>query len=120
MNRRFRNLTFKAKREMKKRNPVFAKSGRFSCYVCHSLLKKGKGTYKTPKLSAKRFEELVIDKVRSNILPQSSANSSWSGLPDRGPIEPSASSFASSLPMAVWQYRRMLTPLSAAMTFNRR
>ena len=33
-----------------------AKSGKYTYYVCHSLLKKGKGTCKTPRLNSKKFE----------------------------------------------------------------
>ena len=48
-----------------------AKSGKYSYYVCHSLLKKGKGTRKTPRLNSKRFEKLMIDQIRANILTES-------------------------------------------------
>ena len=48
-----------------------AKSGRFSYYVCQSLIKKGKKTCRTPRLNAKRFERQVIDTIRSNILSES-------------------------------------------------
>ncbi len=48
-----------------------AKSGKYSYYVCHSLLKKGKGTCKTPRLNSKRFEKLMIDQIRANILTES-------------------------------------------------
>ena len=48
-----------------------AKSGKYSYYVCHSLLKKGKGTCKTPRLNSKRFEKLMIDQIRANILMES-------------------------------------------------
>ena len=40
-------------------------------YVCHSLLKKGKGTCKTPRLNSKRFEKLMIEQIRANILTES-------------------------------------------------
>ena len=33
-----------------------AKSGRYTYYVCHSLLKKGRGTCDSPRLNSKRFE----------------------------------------------------------------
>ena len=33
-----------------------AKSGQFTYYVCHSLLKQGQGACDTPRLNAKRFE----------------------------------------------------------------
>ena len=48
-----------------------AKSGRYTYYVCHSLLKKGRGTCKTPRLNARRFEGLIIDNIRENILTES-------------------------------------------------
>ena len=48
-----------------------AKSGKYSYYVCHSLLKKGRGTCKTPRLNSKRFEKLMIDQIRANILTES-------------------------------------------------
>ena len=48
-----------------------AKSGKYSYYVCHSLLKKGKGTCKTPRLNSKRFEKLMIEQIRANILTES-------------------------------------------------
>ena len=48
-----------------------AKSGKYSYYVCHSLLKKGSGTCKTPRLNSKRFEKLMIEQIRANILTES-------------------------------------------------
>ena len=48
-----------------------AKSGRFSYYVCQSVQKRGKGACKAPRLNARRFEKLVVDKIRSNILTES-------------------------------------------------
>ena len=48
-----------------------AKSGKYSYYVWHSLLKKGKGTCKTPRLNSKRFEKLMIEQIRANILTES-------------------------------------------------
>ncbi len=45
-----------------------AKSGKFSYYVCQSLMKQGKEACKTPRLAARRFEEMVVTKIRSNIL----------------------------------------------------
>ena len=38
-----------------------AKSGRYTYYVCHSLLKKGRGTRATPRLNAKCFEKLIVE-----------------------------------------------------------
>ncbi len=48
-----------------------AKSGQFSYYVCQSIMKRGKDACKTPRLNARRFEELVVGKIRSNVLTDS-------------------------------------------------
>ena len=48
-----------------------AKGGRYTYYVCHSLLKRGSGTCKTPRLNSRRFERLIIDQIRENILTES-------------------------------------------------
>lgn len=40
-------------------------------YVCQSLLKKGKGKCRNPRLNAKRFEKLIVDQIRENILTES-------------------------------------------------
>ena len=45
-----------------------AKSGRFSYYVCQSIMKHGKDACETPRLNARRFEELLVGKIRSNVL----------------------------------------------------
>ncbi len=47
-----------------------AKSGQYAYYVCHSLLKRGKGTCDTPRLSARRFERTIIDQIRVNVLTE--------------------------------------------------
>ena len=47
-----------------------AKSGRFSYYVCQSIMKRGKGACKTPRLNARHFEKLVVDQIRCNILTE--------------------------------------------------
>ena len=47
-----------------------AKSGRFSYYVCQSIMKHGKDACDTPRLNARRFEELVVDRIRSNVLTE--------------------------------------------------
>ena len=49
-----------------------AKSGQFSYYVCQSIMKRGKDACNTPRLNARRFEELVVFKIRSNILTEGS------------------------------------------------
>ena len=48
-----------------------AKSGQFSYYVCQSIMKHGKDACNTPRLNARRFEELVVGKIRSNVLTDS-------------------------------------------------
>ncbi len=48
-----------------------AKSGRFNYYVCQSLIKRGSGSCDSPRLNARRFEQLIIDGIRSSILAQS-------------------------------------------------
>ena len=48
-----------------------AKSGKYTYYVCHSLLKQGKGTCDTPRLNAKSFEKLIVNEIRENVLTES-------------------------------------------------
>ena len=48
-----------------------AKSGRYTYYICHSLLKQGKGTCETPRLNAKSFEKLIVSEIRENVLTES-------------------------------------------------
>ena len=48
-----------------------AKSGQFSYYVCQSIMKRGKDACETPRLNARRFEEMVVGKIRSNVLTDS-------------------------------------------------
>ena len=48
-----------------------AKSGKYTYYVCHSLLKRGSRTCKTPRLNAKSFEKLIVDEIRANVLTES-------------------------------------------------
>ena len=48
-----------------------AKSGRYTYYICHSLLKRGKGTCETPRLNAKNFEKLIVNEIRENVLTES-------------------------------------------------
>ena len=47
-----------------------AKSGRYTYYVCHSLLKKGRGTCETPRLNAKKFEQLIVGQLREHVLTE--------------------------------------------------
>ena len=45
-----------------------AKGGRFHYYVCQSLIKRGKDACDTPRLNARRFEQLIVRRIRSSIL----------------------------------------------------
>jgi site-specific DNA recombinase len=47
-----------------------AKGGRFSYYVCGTLLKKGAGACRARYLNSKRSEGLVVDKIREHILTE--------------------------------------------------
>ena len=48
-----------------------AKSGRYTYYVCQSLIKRGRGSCETPRLNAKHFERLIIEQIRDHILTES-------------------------------------------------
>ena len=50
----------------------FAKSGQYAYYVCPTNIKIGNGACETPKLNARRFEEMVVNRIRSNILTEAS------------------------------------------------
>ena len=50
----------------------YSKSGQFPYYVCQTLMKRGSGACDTPRLNARRFEKLVVGKIRSNILTENS------------------------------------------------
>ena len=50
----------------------FAKSGQYSYYVCQSNIKLGNGACETPRLNARHFEEMVVAKIRANILTEGS------------------------------------------------
>ena len=50
----------------------FAQSGKYSYYVCQSTIKLGRDACETPTLNARRFEEMVVNKIRSNILTEGS------------------------------------------------
>ena len=45
-----------------------AKSGKFTYYVCGTLLKKGSGTCPSRYLNSQQFEKLVIDKIKEHVL----------------------------------------------------
>ena len=47
-----------------------SKSGKFHYYVCQSLMKRGSGGGDTPRLNARRFEELIVGRIRSSILTE--------------------------------------------------
>ena len=42
-----------------------AKSGQFAYYVCQSIMKRGKNACVTPRLNARRFEQMIVDKIDS-------------------------------------------------------
>ena len=48
-----------------------AKGGRYTYYVCQSILKQGRGSCDTPRLNAKCFEDIIISNIRENILTES-------------------------------------------------
>ncbi len=48
-----------------------AKGGRYTYYVCQSILKQGSGSCDTPRLNAKSFEDIIISNIRENILTES-------------------------------------------------
>ncbi len=48
-----------------------AKSGRYTYYVCDTLIKRGSGTCTTPRLNARKFEKLIVEQIRRNILTES-------------------------------------------------
>ena len=48
-----------------------AKSGRYTYYVCQSVLKRGSGACKTPRLNAKNLENIIVGEIRENILTES-------------------------------------------------
>ena len=48
-----------------------AKSGKYTYYVCQSILKTGSGACDSPRLNAKSFEETIILNNRENVLTES-------------------------------------------------
>ena len=48
-----------------------SKSGKYAYYVCQSLLKRGSGACNAPRLNTRRFEAMVVEKIRSNVLTES-------------------------------------------------
>ena len=47
-----------------------AKNGKYTYYVCRSLMKTGSGTCQPPRLNAERIENAVVDELRANILTE--------------------------------------------------
>ncbi len=47
-----------------------AKSGKYTYYVCQSILKSGSGSCETPRINAKSFEETIIRNLRENVLSE--------------------------------------------------
>ena len=48
-----------------------AKSGKYTYYVCQSLMKRGSGACDAPRLNAKSFEKLIVHEIRENVLTES-------------------------------------------------
>ena len=48
-----------------------SKSGQFAYYVCQSLMKQGSGACDAPRLNARKFEGMIVDQIRENILTDS-------------------------------------------------
>ena len=47
----------------------FAKSGQYT-YVCQTIIKRGKDDCNIPRLNARRFEQLIVSRIRSSILTE--------------------------------------------------
>lgn len=47
-----------------------AKNGKFSYYVCGTLLKRGAGTCKAKYLNAQKFEGVVVEEIKQRVLTQ--------------------------------------------------
>ena len=48
----------------------FGKGGQYAYYVCRLRIRLGKGACTTPWLNARRFEQLIVDRIRSGILTE--------------------------------------------------
>ena len=49
-----------------------SKYARFTYYVCQTLMKQGKGSCDAPRLNARRFEEQVVERIRTNVFTEGS------------------------------------------------
>ena len=47
-----------------------AKSGKYTYYVCQSILKTGRGSCETPRINARSFEETIVRNLRENVLTE--------------------------------------------------
>ena len=47
-----------------------AKSGQFAYYVCQSIMKRARNACDAPRLNARRFEEMVLERIRANVLTE--------------------------------------------------
>jgi len=47
-----------------------AKSGRFAYYVCQSIMKRGRSACQAPRLNARRLEQMVLERIRANVLTE--------------------------------------------------
>ena len=45
---------------------------KFAYYVCQSIMKRGKNACVTPRLNARRFEQMIVAKIRKDILTEGS------------------------------------------------
>ena len=49
----------------------YSKSPRYPYYVCQTLMKRGSGACDAPRLNARRFEEMIVERIRTNVLTES-------------------------------------------------
>ena len=49
----------------------YSKSPQYPYYVCQTLMKQGRRACDAPRLNARRFEELVVERIRINVLTES-------------------------------------------------
>ena len=74
----------------------FAQSGKYAYYVCQSTIKLGKDACKTPTLNVRRFEELVVAKIRSDILTEGNISELFKVVAEEmGGVSPRATQEAS-------------------------